>query len=740
MKWDNVDTRSGFGKDHTDFNVEDERPVHPVVITTPFYIGATEVTVGQFRQFVEAMDYQTSAERNSLGIVGWDPTPPQDHDSYKWAFRQKPEFTWRDPGFEQAEDAPVVGVSWEDASAFCAWMSEREDVRYRLPTEAEWEYVCRAGTSTYFSFGDEYRGEIHRHANIGNVELEHAAPRRVTRQWLIDVENDPADSHVFSAPAGSYDPNPWGLFDLHGNVWEWCADRYLDTWYAQFNRDGYQQSRRRAIDPLCEERWNEHGAWRVIRGGSWFTSPIQTRSACRGFFEERDAACYVGFRVAREAPEEDVSAAQRRFADSEAAREELKQIAGGFREERDGRLSIRLREEQFSDDFFRWLRELDEPVDLRIDAQNRLTAETMSALAAVADLRGLIIQNIGSELTDEDCAALAGHPELEVLQLTGTANLTDNIFGHLIHLTRLESLQLEGEGITDVGLERLPTLQNLRELRLDRSQSSGAVLERCVGAPLEMLAVRNLTDGNAHRLAQFPRMHTLIIHGSPISASGLGVIAALPQLRTLEMSQCRYIDDDGFAVLSQASHLERLNVSETQAGDRAVEALIDLNHLNDLNIGSESLSDQGMRQLCRAISLEHLTITPEATSLTDAGLEDLWRLQRLRSFQTHAPHVSGAGLSVLSELPQLSSVAFVGDDVTDAALQFAARSESLERISIGNWGPGGPVGISDAGLISLIQAPKLARVSLFRRNTQVSDEAIAQLRADRPGLQIDVRE
>ena len=213
-----------------------EMPAHPTWITKPFFIGQTEVTVAQFREFVEETGYVTTAEKSERGIIGWSPTPEdkplyQSHD-----FALRPEFTWRNPSFPQTDDHPVVGVSWQDAQAFCKWLSKKENAVYRLPTEAEWEMVARAGTRTWFSWGDEVRGEIHRRANIGNVELEKHRKHAAERHWLLDVETEPGDGYIFTAPVGQFEPNPWGVHDLEGNVWEWCQDYYLDTFYGRWKR------------------------------------------------------------------------------------------------------------------------------------------------------------------------------------------------------------------------------------------------------------------------------------------------------------------------------------------------------------------------------------------------------------------------------------------------------------------------------------------------------------------------
>ena len=408
----------------------------------------------------------------------------------------------------------MVGVSFEDAEAFCAWLSKKENATYRLPTEAEWENAARAGTSTWFSFGDAYRGTIHQHANIGNVELERAFPDRVRRQWLVDAERDPPDQHVFTAPVGSYAANPWKLHDFSGNVWEWCADRFLDTYYKQFDRPGYQQARKRAIDPRNDTPWNEHGDWRVIRGGSWFNAPVQCRTGHRGFFEAGDAASHLGFRVVREALPTAVAAAREQLERSEAARTALDQLSR-LREERDGRASLRLQRNQITDDLAKHLQALDEPIDLHVNGDGRLTGADVAILAKAAHLRGLQLGNCGQTLTDADFAVLAAHPNLELLQITEVSGLSDTLFVHLAEMRNLELLHLHGEGLTDAGLNRLPDLPRMKTLYLAGTQASGTILEKLRGAPLENVSFSNFHDEHARAAGSICQPATRSPGGKP---------------------------------------------------------------------------------------------------------------------------------------------------------------------------------------------------------------------------------
>ena len=201
---------------------KDEHPQHRVRITKPFYLGTYHVTRGQFRQFVADTGYKTDAEKGEKpGAFGWDP------EKKRFGFNEK--YSWRNAGFEQTDEHPVVNVSWNDAVAFCKWLSEKEGKTYRLPTEAEWEYACRAGTTTRFSTATIPRRWLRSATwpTPGQGEVP-------GWKWTIKA----SDGYVFTAPVGKFKPNAFGLYDMHGNAWQWCAD-----WYGA----GTMRVRRRTI-------------------------------------------------------------------------------------------------------------------------------------------------------------------------------------------------------------------------------------------------------------------------------------------------------------------------------------------------------------------------------------------------------------------------------------------------------------------------------------------------------------
>ena len=253
-------------------NFANEHPQHKVRITKPFYFGVHEVTVGQFRQFVEATDYKTDAEKDGRGGSGWN----ESKGKYE---HQDPKYTWRNAGFAQTDAHPVVNVSWNDAVAFCQWLSGTEGKTYRLPTEAEWEYACRAGATTLYHHGDDPEGL----ARVGNV-LDATAKKKLTnyQSWRY-IEAD--DGHVFTAPVGGFRPNGFGLCDMHGNVSEWCADWHDSDYYAN--------------SPPSDPPGPERAASRVTRGSAgWPYDASCCRSAIRGRCRPQDRGSPLGFRVA----------------------------------------------------------------------------------------------------------------------------------------------------------------------------------------------------------------------------------------------------------------------------------------------------------------------------------------------------------------------------------------------------------------------------------------------------------
>ncbi len=258
----------------------DEKPLHRVRITRAFWMGRHEVTVGQFRRFVEASGYVPESVADGTGGYGWrpgyDPAATPRGDAFEG---RDPRYSWRDPGFAQDDDHPVVNVTWNDAQALADWLGRTEGRRYRLPTEAEWEYACRAGTRTRYSGDDDPRSLL----RTGNV-FDASAARHWPRWQPMALDGD--DGFAFTAPVGSFAPNAWGLHDMHGNVWEWVADWHGDEYYA--------------ASPVDDPQGPAEGTVRVRRGGSWHTWPFYARASYRNWNAPATRYTLVGIRLVRE--------------------------------------------------------------------------------------------------------------------------------------------------------------------------------------------------------------------------------------------------------------------------------------------------------------------------------------------------------------------------------------------------------------------------------------------------------
>jgi formylglycine-generating enzyme len=248
---------------------KDEYPRHQVRITKPFYFGKYEVTVGDFRRFVEDSGYKTEAETDGQGGWGLIPATGQCDGRY-------PQYNWRNPGFKQTDDHPVVNVTWNDAVAYCQWLIRKEGKTFRLPTEAEWEYACRAGTTTRYNNGDDPDG-------LDKVANTLDAKGRTTFPHVQELKFRAEDNPTFTISMGGKKPNQFGLYDMHGNVWEWCSDWYGEDYYSN--------------SPVDDPKGPNAGTKRVRRGGAWNSFPLWARSSFRNWNSPKSRCVNLGFRI-----------------------------------------------------------------------------------------------------------------------------------------------------------------------------------------------------------------------------------------------------------------------------------------------------------------------------------------------------------------------------------------------------------------------------------------------------------
>jgi formylglycine-generating enzyme required for sulfatase activity len=240
----------------------DEKPVHEVCLND-FYLGKYEVTVGEFRKFVNDTGYRTEAERGDGCLV---------YKGDKW--EKDPNKNWRDPGFSQDDRHPVVCVSWNDSKAFADWLRGKGGRDYRLPTEAQWEYAARSQGKDYkYSWGNGNPA-----GNVADISLKRQFPGMPFLIW-----EGYEDGYVFTAPVGKFAPNELGLYDMTANVWEWVSD-----WY---DKDYYRNS------PRENPQGPGSGQLKALRGGSWSSDPGYARASSRDGGDPANRGSVIGLRL-----------------------------------------------------------------------------------------------------------------------------------------------------------------------------------------------------------------------------------------------------------------------------------------------------------------------------------------------------------------------------------------------------------------------------------------------------------
>lgn len=251
-------------------DLESEQEVN---LSDDFYIGQFEVTRGQFRRFVEEAKYTTETEKTDGGY-GYN------EKDKKFEGRDK-KYSWKSTGLSaQTDDYPVTDITRNDARTFCDWLGKKATGtvklrEVRLPGEAEWEFACRAGSKGRFAFGD-HELKLAEYANVADATAKEAFPK-----WHTIAAND---GYVFAAPVGSFIPNDFGLYDMHGNVWEWVEDYYGKYSALPKTRNAIQTRKQGEERPL-------------LRGGAYYNGPSECRCAYRYLVGIGGRYGAAGFRV-----------------------------------------------------------------------------------------------------------------------------------------------------------------------------------------------------------------------------------------------------------------------------------------------------------------------------------------------------------------------------------------------------------------------------------------------------------
>ena len=712
-----------------------EGPQHRVRITRPFYLGKYAVTQAQWQ-----------------AVMGNKPSAFGDNPSH-----------------------PVGNVSWDDIQPMLAKLngaSKQQRMNFALPTEAQREYACRAGTTMAFSFGD------------GEADLAQYG-------WFNANSGSPRRTH----PVGQLRPNAFGLYDMHGSVWEWCADWYAAHYYAK--------------SPIDDPRGPSSGSYRAYRGGSRSDIARHCRSADRNYDAPGFRFHNLGFRLAITLPSDGQLIAATKTTDPDRAAAEWVLGVGGtittdfgaFKAveqlpQQEFRVtSIDLHNNPVNDAGLEHLKELTQLTVLNLGGTQVRDLEPLKDLtqlttltvwgtrvndASLEHLKGLKYLTrlhldcpqisdaglehlkgltrlthlflLGARVSDAGLVHLKGLTQLTLLNLNGT-KVTDAGLVHLKGLTKLTRLNLgqaESPGllVSDAGLEHLKGLTNLTELFLARTTVSDAGLEHLRG--LTKLTRLNLkgTKVTAQGIAELKKaLPNCDITWDDPSASkpdpdraaaewvlGIGgtiqteeagtffTLAKLPEgplhVNRVELNYKEQVKDEDLQRLKSLTKLRHLSLVGTPISNAGIAHLKGMTGLTKLVLDTTKVDDEGLEYLNGLTKLTELNLG--GTSVGDAGLEHVKGLTKLRLLILQGTQVSDAGLMQLKGLTNLSDLNLVNTQVGDSGLEHLKVLTNLAYLNLTG------TQVSGTGLEHLKELTKMSRLNL--PNTQVSDFGLEHLK------------
>jgi len=652
-----------------------EHPRHRVRITRPFYLGTCETTQGQFMKFLAATGYKMAPLRQEQFDLGYDSTRQTgDAKGLPWA-----------PGWDRHDDHPVVYVSWMDATAFCQWLSQQERKIYRLPTEAEWEYACRAGTTSRYWFGNDPEALVN-FENGPDRQFKDRCPDIMVRQVTEgkNVSRVPFpylagnDGFGLTAPVGSFKPNAFGLFDMHGNVSEWCRDWHDSNSYARTTPDNPQGL--------------ATGLERVTRGGSWRTLPVAGRSAYRTFSAPAHRSNSLGFRVVCEidAPTPVTTPPTLPTPPPLASPTSSPlQPGAGPRAVVEGILKLK-----------------GEATILTANLQQQRTVRTLADLpqgpfkltrvalqrGTVADLRAIcslpleILTLTSREIGDEQLEVLAGAAGINHLHLNNTAGTAVGLEA-LVRCPQLGNLTVTETNFNLDGWKVLRRIPGLASLSVVNSMASDIQLAELAGHPrlMEMNFTGCRVTGQGFKeFRGKSELQFLSLYDCPIDLAGLQAIGtAFPKLQYLSIhcGAAGRLTDRDLQGLRRFRALERLDLQNTEASDAILDYVPRPDLLKVLDLTNALLTGVGFRKLRGKLSqLEQCTLS--STRLTDEGMKYLAvAAPRLEKLSLTSTAVTDKGLQYLKDSPSLQQLDLRYTKITRKGVQNLIGISTLRTLS-----------------------------------------------------------
>jgi len=653
---------------------------HPVRITRPFYMGTCEVTLGQFMKFYEAAAYKIEEFKDDSP---WGYLPSRKNDGsakvIPWA-----------PGWDRNNDHPAVYVCWNDADAFCQWLSRQEGKKYRLPTEAEWEYACRAGTTTRYWCGNDPE-ELVKIANVVDQDCKIRWPNigvGLSKDGKPTGETIPypfvsgRDGYVLTAPVGDFPANPFGLCDMHGNVFEWCQDWYIGTYYKE--------------SPVDDPPGPASGLKRVMRGGGWRSVAALARSAARVYVSPEHRSNELGFRVVCETGVAAAPATTAPPIPSVTAVPSSKLPVPALppnatpREIVERVLQLKGEVVIQTGDAVRWktIKGIDElpeggTVQIRNLVLQSIAIEDLQSICRLA-IENLRLSQNG--VTNDHLAVLGKAKGIHSLSLHSTSCTEDGLVS-LSGCPNLDAVTLTQCDFTAAGWKHFGQIPKLSKLMATAGDVSDAHVESLAGHPgLKYLAIEDgkVTGAGFRTFRGLPQLGGLKLVNCPVDAAGIQAIGTgLPELRAFE---CRSVTltDEGLKELRNLKGLLRLWIDSPNITDAALEIAADLGSLQNLRLDGAPVTGAGFRgQKGKWSKLTHCFF--EKCPLTDEGLQNLAdaapQIQHLTLFSSA---VTDKGLVHLSKFKSLQTLGLNGSPITDAGLKQLEGLRGLIHLSLSN--------------------------------------------------------